>query len=93
MQENLRVNRFTLAETFLKVNVEVSNFYQFMSELIPQFHKFVEFEMVLYIYIYIYVCIYIYIYNIKKILYIYMYIYNNIYVYLYYMYVILILHV
>ena len=36
MQENLRVNRFTLVETFfLEVNVKVSNFYQFMSEFIP----------------------------------------------------------
>ena len=37
MQENLRVDRFTLVETFfLDVNVEVSNFYQFTSEFVSQ---------------------------------------------------------
>ena len=41
MQENLRVNRFTLVETFfLEVNVENSNFCQFMSDFF--FRKFVE---------------------------------------------------
>ena len=35
-QENLRVKRFTLIETFLmEVNVKVSNFYQLIFEYIP----------------------------------------------------------
>ena len=52
MQENVRVNRFTLVEAFfLEVNVEVSNFYQFMSEF-----KYI-YIYVIYIYIYIYVYI------------------------------------
>ena len=35
-QENLTVIRFTAVEIFfLEVNVEVSNFYQFMCEFIP----------------------------------------------------------
>ena len=35
-QENLRVKRFTLIETFLmEVNVKVSNFYQLIFEFTP----------------------------------------------------------
>ena len=35
-QENLRVKRFTLIETFLmEVNVKVGNFYQLIFEYIP----------------------------------------------------------